>query len=311
MINIIPVILLNTLSSNTNNNGYSYKTTYELTFNVNYLNISEGTSPNFDYYCNEGRIWIEGTAYINNVNSYRFTVDDFGFNMIYYHNSTDLGFFTSSSTNDTYGFYFDERDSNLSFRTGVGYGDSSGTIASASILNTGTNTIYCDELIDSDYFDDYVDYSSISGMYISNDWVIDFRNDSTWIDCFELTLQNAIRATELPMNEAYNNGYTDGFQDGYIEGKGDGIIEGRAEGKAEGLAEGYANGYRDGESMDETAAAIYAGIIATGMIPIQFFLTIFNFEIFGINLTGLVTSLMSICIVLIVIKRTFAIHEDS
>lgn len=310
MINIIPVLLLHTLSPNTNGNGYNLYTSYELTFNVNYLNISNGTSPNFDYYCNEGRIWIEGYAYINNENSYRFTVDDFGFNMTYYHNSTDLGFFTSAATNQTNDFYFDERDSTLSFRTGVGYGDSS-TTASATILVAGGTDIYCSSLIDTDYFDDYVYDSNIYGMYISNDWIIDFRNDSTFVDYFELTLQNAIRATELPMNEAYNNGFSAGKQEGYTEGKDDGIIEGRAEGKAEGLAEGYANGYRDGESMDDTAAAIYAGIIATGMIPIQFFLTIFNFEIFGINLTGLVTSLMSICIVLIVIKRTFAIHEDS
>ena len=242
MINIVPVLLLNSLIPNTNNNGYNLYTSYELVINVNYLNISSGTSPNFDYYCNEGRLWIEGYAYINNVNSYRFTVDDFGFTMTYYHNSTDLGYFTSAATNDTYGFYFDERDNNLSFRTGVGYGGYGGnTTASATILNTGGNTIYCSQSIDDDYFSDYVyDQSNgIEGMYITNDWNINFSSDSTVVDYFENTIQNAIRATELPMNEAYNNGYTDGYQEGYTEGRDDGIIEGRVEGYDEGRTDGY------------------------------------------------------------------------
>lgn len=308
MINIIPVLILNTLTPNTNSNGYNYKTTYELIFNVNYLNMSHGTVPYVDYYCNEGRLWITGTAYINNVNSYRFSVDEFGFNMTYYHNSTDLGYFTYADTNDTYGFYFDERDTSLSFRTSVAYTG----YANASILNTGTSTIYCEELINEDYFADYVydQPTGIEGMYISNDWNIDFVNDSTFVDYFEKILYTAIRSSEISTNEAYDTGFTQGYSEGYNEGKDEGIIEGRAEGRADGYAQGYNEGYNDGVDTDGTAAAIYAGIIATGMIPIQFFLTIFNFEIFGINLTGLVTSLMSVCIVLIVIKRTFAIHED-
>ena len=112
-------------------------------------------------------------------------------------------------------------------------------------------------------------------------------------------------------SDGYTIGYNTGVTDGYEVGKSDGYDEGHRLGKIEGRDEGYTEGYNDGVDTDGTAAAIYAGIIATGMIPIQFFLSIFNFEIFGINLTGLVTSLMSICIVLIVIKRTFAIHEDS
>ena len=116
--------------------------------------------------------------------------------------------------------------------------------------------------------------------------------------------------TDSSFNDGYSIGYNTGYTDGYNTGSSVGYNTGYDTGRQDGYNTGYSVGYNDGVDTDGTAAAIYSGIIATGLIPIQFFLSIFNFEIFGINLTGLVTSLMSVCVVLIVIKRTFAIHED-
>ena len=79
-----------------------------------------------------------------------------------------------------------------------------------------------------------------------------------------------------------------------------------AQGKEDGLSEGYQNGFRDGvtyaQNQDQTALTIFEGICTVALVPINFFLAIFNFEIFGINISGFVSALLTVSVVIIIVR---------
>lgn len=107
-------------------------------------------------------------------------------------------------------------------------------------------------------------------------------------------------------NQGYNNGYDNGLIDGYNNGYNEGLILGNETGYNEGLNVGYTNGYVDGYNegvdADSTAVAIFSGILSIAMVPINFFLSIFNFEILGINMSTFVSALLTVCVIIIVLK---------
>lgn len=92
----------------------------------------------------------------------------------------------------------------------------------------------------------------------------------------------------------YQQGYTNGWNDGNDKGFEDGYNN------------GYANGVTDGldsvEIMNPEMFTIFNGILNVAMIPINVFLGIFNWEVFGINIASLVSSLLSIAILIIIIR---------
>lgn len=94
----------------------------------------------------------------------------------------------------------------------------------------------------------------------------------------------------LGFNEGYNSGYTNGLDDG--------------------LSQGYQTGYTDGYSVavnqDTTAAIIFTGILEVALLPVNVFLAIFNYEVFGINISGLVASLLTVAVVVIIIRVILA-----
>ena len=73
-----------------------------------------------------------------------------------------------------------------------------------------------------------------------------------------------------------------------------------------GYSDGYIAGHADGiEYADEqgsTAATIFTGICNIGLMPVNFFLGILNFEVFGINIGAFVSALLTIAIIAIIIK---------
>lgn len=71
-----------------------------------------------------------------------------------------------------------------------------------------------------------------------------------------------------------------------------------------GYQAGYDKGYSDGDSVNENMATIFSGIIDIGLLPINVFLDIFNFEVFGINFKPLVAGLLT-ALVAIIIFRMF------
>ena len=78
------------------------------------------------------------------------------------------------------------------------------------------------------------------------------------------------------------NNYNDGYQAGYQSG--------------------YTEGYTIGAEQDETATAIFVGIINIALVPINFFLACLNFEVFGINIGGFVSALLTVAIIVIIVR---------
>lgn len=115
-------------------------------------------------------------------------------------------------------------------------------------------------------------------------------------------------------SEGYEAGYEDGKEDGYDEGKSDGYDEGVEAGStsgyqngyAAGSADGYDRGYEKGDKAgydrgysegvlkaDQGAQIDIAGVISAVPTAARTFLdTAFNFELFGINIAGLMTTLI-------------------
>ena len=70
-------------------------------------------------------------------------------------------------------------------------------------------------------------------------------------------------------------------------------------GFAVGHSRGVADGYAEGVGQNETIFTIFNGILNIAMVPINFFLAIFNFEILGINMTAVAMATLSIMILII------------
>lgn len=72
-----------------------------------------------------------------------------------------------------------------------------------------------------------------------------------------------------------------------------------------GYGVGYSAGWQEGFDADSTALTVFSGILNIAMIPVNFFLAMFNFELLGINLTNLVTALISIGMIVILLRTFF------
>lgn len=105
------------------------------------------------------------------------------------------------------------------------------------------------------------------------------------------------------MVESYGNGYWNGYQNGVNWSSKNphdiGLYDKTDLDNAfnEGIVEGY--------TRNGTAITIFNGILNVAMVPVNFFLSIFNFEILGINLAGVISALFSIMVVIIVIRVVF------
>lgn len=129
---------------------------------------------------------------------------------------------------------------------------------------------------------DNIDYSNMNYLLNTNGYYSVYFNDPT----------------QQSINDAYNEGYNDAKDYWYQIGK------------ENGEQIGYDNGLRDGQSIDQTTATIFSGIIQVGLLPVNFFLAIFNYEILGINISGLVSALMTIAVVIIVYRLVMGGKND-
>lgn len=101
------------------------------------------------------------------------------------------------------------------------------------------------------------------------------------------------------------------FDEGYDEGYDVGYDFGYSTGKQEGYAQGFDYAKDLYENSDAQINSIFGGILDIGMLPLQFFLSVFNFEIFGINLSGFVSALLSVAIVIIITRIILGSKEGS
>lgn len=90
-------------------------------------------------------------------------------------------------------------------------------------------------------------------------------------------------------NSVSNENFTNGYNQGYKEGE------------KNGYSNGYSNGLNDG-IKDNTIFNIFNGILNIAMVPVNFFLSIFNFEILGVNMAGFVSALLTISIIIFLLR---------
>lgn len=124
--------------------------------------------------------------------------------------------------------------------------------------------------------------------------------------CFGLKIWALDESTYDSLSPTYSENYNNGYNDGYNQGKSDGYTEGYNEGNyngdSVGYQRGYTHGYNDAFNTDSTAATIFTGIVNVALVPINFFLACLNFEVFGINIGGFVSALLTVCIIIIIVR---------
>lgn len=118
---------------------------------------------------------------------------------------------------------------------------------------------------------------------------------------------------DLGYEEGYNAGYDTGFNNGYTSGVSNGTDIGYNNGYEAGYTaaigdnqssydSGYAAGVAESGNQSAVANSIFDGIIRIGILPVQFFLSVFNFQVFGINVSVIITSLLAVAITVILIR---------
>lgn len=154
--------------------------------------------------------------------------------------------------------------------------------------NSGTLSVFCN------YYDHETDeIAGLTGSFVSpllgSSSVA--RMDRAYDVQFDL--DNLVRQIELRMvseEGGYSAGYNVGYDTGYANGHDDGYNT------------GYSDGYTNGVSVDSTAFTIFNGILTIGMLPINVFLAMFDFTVFGINISNFVMSLLTVLVTIWVVK---------
>lgn len=141
---------------------------------------------------------------------------------------------------------------------------------------------------------DYVNYAGLSGEGYeyekTESFIMDYLNISQTLSNVESNSQNTLDGY---YNEGYNTGYNNGFADG---------VESQQMEMTDTYNAGYSAGYQAGYDTDSTIGTIFSGIIQVALVPVNFFLGMFNFEILGINLRAFIQALFTVAITIIIVK---------
>lgn len=142
------------------------------------------------------------------------------------------------------------------------------------------------------------DSGLLSGELVSG---ITYSSTNTPILYYDAFVYANYTSFDYCINLVNNSAYNDGFNTGYNQG----------------LNTGYDQGYQYGVSdtlqsmdYDSTALTIFTGITSIALTPINMFLQIFNFEILGINLTGFISGILTLAVVVIIIRLILGGKKD-
>ena len=154
-------------------------------------------------------------------------------------------------------------------------------------LTTGTYSIYKTQ--DIYYYD-------VNGAYVRFGFVC-INSDTSWWNNFNFTDRTYFISLVQDGNTYYENGYTNGYNQGLVDGNSQGYQEGYNAGHGVGYADGYNAGRNDGSDYS------FNGLIGAVIdAPVSAFTSLLNFELFGINILGLVTGLISVGIIILIVK---------
>lgn len=164
---------------------------------------------------------------------------------------------------------------------------------------------YYDNIYNSIYNDGYNRGEIIgtqNGIYQGQNEVYDIFSDSIAAEGGTIVGSNADIRGSIENSISTNfydfelRGATYGYENGYGVGYDDGLEEGYDEGYGVGLSEGYSDGVAESGVFENYLLTLFT-------IPTYVLSTVFNFEIFGINIYLLITFLLTIAIVGIVLKK--------
>lgn len=96
--------------------------------------------------------------------------------------------------------------------------------------------------------------------------------------------------------------YSAGYNDGYSVGNSAGESSGYKKGYSVGDNAGYSRGYNAGvaDSNDYTFLGLMSSVVDA---PIKAFTGLFNFEVFGVNLSDFVFGVSTLCIIIFVVRK--------
>lgn len=195
----------------------------------------------------------------------------------------------------------------------------SGVEWSANLLDEGTGE-YVAFYSDSWYLEGDIQLSNYSTFQIHTYFNNENYYTSNIVFDYNVTEEYGLSLVRLvqPVNSIYNQDMqciwtpifnfdlpaiinSNSWQLGYDVGYSDGMNTGN---KA-GYNSGYNDGYTDAQADGGVPAIIFGGVLNIAMIPVNFFLAILNFEVFGINIGGFVTGLMTIAVIIILFGVIF------
>lgn len=152
--------------------------------------------------------------------------------------------------------------------------------------------------------------------------VVPVRNMATsWIEARDVKRDGLSGITDEAYNSGFEAGKTNGYNSGYADGKKEGYNSGYETGKSEAGTEKYQEGYEYGYLLGQDAgykkgyaAGQEAGgggaqldiptIVSSVPSAVKNFInTAFGFEVFGINVAGLLSVLMLITLLVYLVRR--------
>lgn len=133
---------------------------------------------------------------------------------------------------------------------------------------------------------------SVPSYVFNADFIFDTSVQIIWSPIINYDIPNIVDGNSF--NVGINEGYEQGFADGTQAGR----------------QQGFADGVRHAQEQDQTALTIFEGIVTVALVPINFFLAIFNFEIFGINISGFVSALLTVSIIIIIVRFMTGQKQD-
>lgn len=96
---------------------------------------------------------------------------------------------------------------------------------------------------------------------------------------------------------SYSSGYNDGYSVGNIDGQSAGYTLGYNAGDTQGYYRGYSAGVDS--ANDYTFTSLISAVID---VPVNTFVSLFNFEILGVNLSGFFLGLFTLAVIICVVK---------
>lgn len=275
MLRLLPIVLLaNTVNSQSAQ--YEYRSDIEIGFDCELLNIKNNSDEQLNVLMEFRYI---GTIDFNSAYDKIININN-QYGSVYYYVDSELLYQNGFSS--AYGFTF----SNFELTISCDFQNNINVDFGADNFDVAFNTQYF-----SDYIYDLVDITIEQGS----------TDMSYYIDEGEGTIFTRFLNSQMGYQLGSYSNFNDGYNYGYEEGDKDGYKRGLEDGKKIGYGEGLQAGYE----VDETAFTIFNGILTIGMIPINFFLSIFNFNILGIDMSAFVSALLSVCIVVIIFRFIF------